>query len=93
MKRDAKVRGAHFKLDDCRVWMRLHFWSLRECGLADHKPFLHWYIRFIEEFIGVYEVTATRYVVKDAQWSEEEGNITVYIDCGFIMKDVVGIGR
>jgi hypothetical protein len=25
--------GDHFKLDDCRAWMRLHFWACREVGL------------------------------------------------------------
>ena len=29
-KRDPAVWGEHFKLDDCRVWMRLHFWAARE---------------------------------------------------------------
>jgi len=32
-KRPAEDVGTHFELDDCRVWLRLHFWACRECGL------------------------------------------------------------
>jgi truncated hemoglobin YjbI len=32
-KRPAERRGRRFKLDDCRVWMRLMFWSARQVGL------------------------------------------------------------
>eukprot|EP00971_Amphidinium_carterae_P104365 2066779-Amphidinium_carterae.1 len=31
-KREPEKRGEHFKPDDARVWMRLHFWAARETG-------------------------------------------------------------
>ena len=31
-REDIKV-GDHFKLDDCRIWLRLHFWACRRAGL------------------------------------------------------------
>ena len=37
-KRDGGRFGEHFKLDDCRVWMRLHFWALRDAGLDARSP-------------------------------------------------------
>ena len=32
-KREDKKVGDHFKLDDCRIWLRLHFWACRKAGL------------------------------------------------------------
>ena len=32
-KRPLEELGEHFKLDDCRVWLRLHFWACRSVGL------------------------------------------------------------
>lgn len=32
-KRESGRIGDHFKLDEVRVWMRLHFWACREAGL------------------------------------------------------------
>ena len=37
-KRDPSEWGDHFQLDDCRVWMRLHFWAARETGIFDDHP-------------------------------------------------------
>ena len=52
-KRAPSVWGEHFHLDDCRVWMRLHFWAAREVGLfADHPAFMDYYVRFIGHFVG-----------------------------------------
>ena len=41
-KRDAAQFGQHFKLDDCRVWMRLPFWAAREAGLLCWALRLGW---------------------------------------------------
>ncbi len=92
-KRDKKDRGKHFKLDDCRIWMRLMFWSGREVGLSKHEPFWNWYVEFIGHFIGIYEYTAPAYARKDAKWSKDKRNMEQYRSDGFIMKDVAGIGR
>ena len=35
-REDIKV-GEHFKLDDCRIWLRLHFWACRRAGLFPKK--------------------------------------------------------
>ena len=49
----------HFKLDDCRVWMRLHFWAAREAGLfeGEKAAFGDYYVRFIAHFVRVYEAS------------------------------------
>ncbi|TRY68450.1 hypothetical protein TCAL_04686 [Tigriopus californicus] len=57
-KRSPVVRGNHFKLTDCRVWMRLMFWAGREVGLDGNVPFWEWYQEFIQHFIAIYERTA-----------------------------------
>lgn len=41
-KRSARDAGKHFAVHDCRVWMRLMFWSAREAGLFDCSPFADW---------------------------------------------------
>jgi len=51
-KRTPEKFGVHFKLDDCRTWMRLHFWSCREVGLFD-TPFGDYYVKFIAHFVSV----------------------------------------
>ena len=89
-KRHPSRRGDHFKLDDCRIWMRLHFWAARECGLSEHVAFWDWYVQFIAHFVGVYERTAPRYAPVDAEWSEDPRNITAYEENGYLMKDVIG---
>ena len=45
-KRPREERGRRFKLPDCRIWMRLMFWSARECGLDRHEAFFDWYARY-----------------------------------------------
>jgi len=92
-KRDPEVRGAHFQLDDTRVWMRLHFWAAREVGLANHPAFFPWYTQFIGHFIRVYEREAPPYVLESAQWSADPENIATYVASGNKMNDVIGIGR
>ena len=43
-KREPNKRGHPFKLDDCRVWMRLMFWSARDTGLDRHTAFFSWLV-------------------------------------------------
>lgn len=89
-KRDASRMGQHFKLDDCRIWMRLHFWAARECGLHEHPVFWQWFIEFIEHFIAVYERSAPRYAAEDAEWSASAANLEAYQQQGLLMSDVIG---
>eukprot|EP00494_Astrolonche_serrata_P023338 UN23596 len=91
--RDPKVRGEHFKLDDCRVWMRLHFWAFREVGLAKHDHFWKWYVSFIGHFIRVYETRAVRFAQESAAWSKNKANIKKYRDQKHQMLDVIGVQR
>jgi len=72
VKRPRQERGLHFDLKDTRIWMRLHFWAARECGLFEHAPFYRYYVQFIEHFIAVYEREAPRYAEADANWSHPE---------------------
>jgi len=37
-KRPEPEFGRHFQLDECRVWMRLHFWAIRESGIVSISP-------------------------------------------------------
>ena len=91
------MRGQHFKLDDARVWMRLHFWAVRECGLGPDKQtgnphFWDWYVQFIAHFIRVYERRAVPYAPIEAEWSADPANTAKYLTTLF-MDDVVGFGR
>jgi len=54
-KREPHKIGQHFKPDDARVWMRLHFWAAREAGFFEpqYAAFMDYYIRFIAHFISV----------------------------------------
>lgn len=90
-KRPAEEVGRHFKLDECRVWMRLHFWAMRKV-LGDTSPsFTDYYIRFIGHFINVYENTAPTFARDSARWSADPKNIQDYIDNGRTMNDVLGL--
>jgi len=88
-KRHYRARGDHFKLDDVRIWMRLHFWAVRECGLTNHKPFFTWYKQFIGHFSRVYERQAPAYTEESARWSENDSNLVKYMKLGNFMEDVV----
>eukprot|EP00192_Tetraselmis_astigmatica_P021273 CAMPEP_0117691500 /NCGR_PEP_ID=MMETSP0804-20121206/25756_1 /TAXON_ID=1074897 /ORGANISM="Tetraselmis astigmatica, Strain CCMP880" /LENGTH=268 /DNA_ID=CAMNT_0005504743 /DNA_START=137 /DNA_END=943 /DNA_ORIENTATION=+ len=90
-RRGPSVRGQRFKLDDCRMWMRLHFWAAREAGLDKHTPFFQWYKSFIAHFIAVYERRAPAYAEESAQWSANEENIKIYLQDN-TMHDVIGPG-
>ncbi len=88
-KRDIEVRGRHFKLGEVRVWMRLHFWAARECGLSEHMPFWNWYIQFIEHFVSVYESKAPKFAEVDAEWSAVPANLSRYLsEQPHYMRDV-----
>ena len=91
-KRPAQDVGRHFKLDECRVWMRLHFWSMREAGLLEMAPnFCDYYVRFIAHFIRVYESSAPHFARDSFRWSEDLSNIHRYLEHGRRMNDVLGI--
>jgi hypothetical protein len=89
-KRKPNVRGQHFKLDDSRIWIRLHFWAARECGLSEHGPFWNWYKEVMSEFIAIYESRASKFVEEDAEWSSKKQNVQKYLHDGNVMKDIVG---
>lgn len=91
LKREPHKQGEHFKLDDCRVWMRLNFWSAREAGLMDHPQFASWYPRFIAHFVRVYERTAPPFARESARWSQDEANTSAYLNNGRTMPDVMGV--
>jgi len=89
-KRPAIEVGRHFKLDECRVWMRLHFWAMRET-LGDTNPsFTDYYVRFIGHFVNVYEGSAPAFARESYRWSNPD-NIQMYIDNGRRMNDVLGL--
>lgn len=90
-KRDRHEVGRHFKLDECRVWMRLHFWAMREC-VGDTSPaFTDFYVRFIGHFVRVYEGSAPAFARDSYRWSEDPRNIKDYLDNGHRMVDVLGL--
>lgn len=91
-KRPSSDVGRHFKLDECRVWMRLHFWALRESGLMETSPtFADFYSRFIAHFVRVYESTAPAFARDSLRWSASNKNIKTYIENGRRMTDVLGL--
>lgn len=92
-KRPADEVGRRFKLDECRVWMRLHFWAMREC-VGDTSPsFTDYYVRFIGHFISVYESSAPTFARDSYRWSADPSNIQDYLDRGRRMDDVLGVSR
>lgn len=91
-KRPAHEVGRHFELDECRVWMRLHFWALRESGLIEKSPsFADYYLRFIAHFVRVYESTAPMFARDSFRWSSDPKNIQRYLANGRKMDDVMGL--
>lgn len=91
-KRPIQDAGRHFQLDECRVWMRLHFWALRESGLMDKSPsFSDYYVRFIGHFVRVYESTAPNFARDSLRWSADPANIAAYIQNGRRMIDVLNL--
>merc|ERR1712137_1083408 len=91
-KRPKNEVGRHFKLDECRVWMRLHFWAMRESGMLEKSPsFADYYVRFIGHFVRVYESTAPMFARDSFRWSAEPANIEKYLSNGRLMDDVLGV--
>lgn len=79
-KREPEKWGQHFKLDDCRIWMRLHFWAAREAGLYERAPaFMEYYQRMLGHYVAVYEHTAVPFVRESARWSEDPANTERYL--------------
>jgi len=90
-KRPDNEVGRHFKLDECRVWMRLHFWAMRET-IGDTSPaFTDYYVRFIGHFVNVYEGSAPTFARDSYRWSESQSNIDEYVNNGYQMKSVLGL--
>lgn len=92
-KRDPSVWGEHFKLDTCRVWMRLHFWAAREEGVLDHPAFADYYSRFIGHFVSVYEGSAPPFCRESMRWSADPANIQRYLDNGRRMPEIMGLSQ
>jgi len=90
-KREAHKWGEHFKPDDARVWMRLHFWAAREAGLFEpqHAAFMDYYTRFVGHFISVYSSKAPPFTRDSARWSADPRNIEQYLASGNCMTDVI----
>jgi truncated hemoglobin YjbI len=90
-KREAHKWGQHFKPDDARVWMRLHFWAAREAGLFEpqHAAFMDYYIRFIGHFISIYSSKSPPFTRESARWSADPRNIDEYLASGNHMSDVI----
>ena len=90
-KRPEDDVGRHFQLDECRIWMRLHFWALRESGILEKSPsFADYYVRFIGHFVRVYESTAPAFARESFRWSMDPSNIDKYRHEG-VMNDVLGL--
>jgi hypothetical protein len=90
-KREAHKWGQHFKPDDARVWMRLHFWAAREVGLfaPQYASFTDYYIRFIGHFISVYSSKSPPFTRESARWSANLRNVAQYKEAGNRMIDVI----
>ena len=95
IKRSRAKAGQHFKVDDCRVWMRLMFLSGREQGPMHNPGFAVWFTRFIAHFMRVYEQEAPQFARESARWSEGEdgaANVADYLaGNNRTMRDVVGL--
>lgn len=90
-KREPHKWGQHFKLEDARVWMRLHFWAAREVGLFDeHSEFMEYYVRFIGHFIRVYSSASPPFTRESVRWSADVSNTQRYLSAGNTMTDLLG---
>jgi hypothetical protein len=93
-KRAPQDVGHRFELDESRVWMRLHFWALRDAGLHELSPsFTDYYVRFIGHFMRVYESTAPMFARDSFRWSANPQNIQTYLDNNKTMTDVLGLSH
>lgn len=90
-KRPARDVGRAFKLDECRVWMRLHFWAMRESGIMEKSPsFADYYVRYLGHFVRVYESSAPLYARDSLRWSANPKNTENYKRTGR-MDEVLGL--
>lgn len=90
-KRPEQKQGEHFKPDDARVWMRIHFWAARETGLfEEHPAFMDYYVRFIGHFISVYSSKSPPFTRESVRWSMDQQNIDQYLANENVMADVTG---
>lgn len=84
--------GSRFKLDDCRIWMRLFFWACRKSGLAARAPHVFAYlVKWVGHFVAVYEYSARPFTRCEARWSADEANLVAYERTGYRMLDVIGV--
>lgn len=92
-KRAPHQWGQHFKPDDARVWMRLHFWAAREAGLfePEYAAFMDYYMRFIGHFISIYSSKSPPFTRESARWSADSQNMERYVAAGNRMTDVIGV--
>eukprot|EP00934_Nitzschia_sp_Nitz4_P007950 Nitzschia sp. Nitz4//scaffold301_size22573//3//824//NITZ4_008547-RA/size22573-processed-gene-0.22-mRNA-1//-1//CDS//3329546995//7940//frame0 len=89
-KRPPSEQGQRFTLQDCRVWMRLHFLAMRQTGVVEKSPtFADYYVRFIGHFVAIYERTAPIFCRESFRWSEDPRNVENYFQNGRRMSDVL----
>jgi len=91
--RPADKVGRRFKLDDCRVWMRLFFWAAHESGIAAKFPvFFEYLTRWVGHFIPIYERTAQVFTRLESRWATKEERTSHYLGSGgHLMSDVVNV--
>ena len=95
-KRAPENVGRRFKIDDARMWMRLHFWAARETGLLADAAFAEYYVKFIAHFVRVYERGAPQFARTEARWSAGPGapqRIAAYAAAGNVFEDLAGLTR
>jgi hypothetical protein len=86
-KRKEEDFGKHFQLHDCRVWMRLNFWALRQSEIWGRSPsFVAYYVKFIAHFVSIYEHSAPQFARESARWSASPANIERYRANGNMME-------
>lgn len=90
-KRPAHEVGRRFKLDECRVWMRLHLWAMREVVGERSPGFVDYYVRFLGHFVAKYETRATMFARDSYRWSADPKNVEDYLSRGRKMHDVIGL--
>lgn len=91
-KREPHKWGDHFKPDDARVWMRLHFWAAREAGMFETqagRSFMAYYVRFIGHFISIYSGKSPPFTRESLRWSADPKNVQRYLAAGSVMEDVI----
>lgn len=92
LKRHPEEAERAFTLDECRVWMRLHFWAMRESGVWEQSPtFADYYVRFIGHYIGIYESHSPVFTRESLRWSADSKNLERYVANGRRMVAVLGL--